>query len=60
MEAVLFVPAAIIFIVLICLAIAALAFIGSIAVLSLYALVKPHISSLLDAWNDWFDRRTGC
>lgn len=60
MEAALIVPSAIVLIVLTCLVIAALSFVGAIAVLSLYALVKPHISSLLDAWNDWFDRRMGC
>ena len=28
--------------------------------MTLYALVKPHISHLIDAWTDWFDRRTEC
>lgn len=25
-----------------------------------WALVKPHLSGLIDAWLDWFERRTGC
>lgn len=25
-----------------------------------WALVKPHLSGLIDAWIDWFERRTGC
>lgn len=28
-----------------------------LAFTSLYALVKPHIAPLVDAWIDWFDRR---
>lgn len=25
-----------------------------------WALVKPHLSGLIDAWLDWFEWRTGC
>ena len=25
-----------------------------------WALVKPPLSGLIDAWLDWFERRTGC
>lgn len=28
--------------------------------MTLYALVKPHMSGLTDRWCDWFYRRTRC
>lgn len=36
------------------------AFLGSIIVMSIWALIKPHISPIADRWMDWFDRRTSC
>lgn len=34
--------------------------IAVVVCMTLYALVKPHISHLIDAWIDWVERRTGC
>jgi len=28
--------------------------------LTVWALAKPLLSPLVEAWIDWFDRRTGC
>ena len=33
---------------------------GVLACATLWALVKPWIGGLIDAWVDWFERRTGC
>lgn len=57
MEAVLFILTSIIVIVLVCFAMAALGFAIVIAILSVWALVKPHLSGLIDAWLNWFERR---
>ncbi|WP_217969016.1 hypothetical protein [Adlercreutzia caecimuris] len=32
----------------------------TVACMALWALVKPPLSGLIDAWMDWFERRTGC
>ena len=36
---------------IICLAI------GAVILITLWALVKPHISWVIDKWWDWFDKR---
>ncbi len=59
MEAVIAILGAFALIVLMCVVMTAGMFVGIIAVMSVWALVKPHISRLCDAWSDWFERRTG-
>ena len=34
--------------------------IAAVICMTMWALVKPRISSAIDAWMDWFDRRTSC
>lgn len=54
--------------VLLCIAIAVIgavmcvliAVAAAVVCMTLWALVKPSISALIDRWMDWFDRRTSC
>lgn len=34
--------------------------VATVVCMTLWALVKPPLSGLIDAWLDWFERRTGC
>lgn len=34
--------------------------VAALACMTLWALVKPLLSGLIDKWLDWFERRTGC
>ena len=54
--------------VLSCIALAVIAVVACVLVvviaavicMTMWALVKPSISALIDRWVDWFDRRTSC
>lgn len=34
--------------------------VAALACMTLWALVKPLLSGLIERWIDWFERRTGC
>lgn len=42
----------IVIILLLCFAI------GAVIVISIWAIVSPWVSPLIDAWSDWVERRT--
>lgn len=45
-------PILAIIILLLCFAI------GAVIVISIWAIVSPWVSPLIDAWSDWVERRT--
>lgn len=47
---------AMVLMVVLCVAVLAVA---AVLCMTLWALAKPLLSGLIDAWLDWFERRTG-
>ena len=58
METVAFVFMSIALIILIAVLCALIMVAAAVICMTIWALVKPHISPLVDRWMDWFDRRT--
>ena len=60
METVAFVFWFILLVFLIAVLCALIMMMTAVVCMTLWALVKPSISALIDRWVDWFDRRTSC
>ncbi|MCI8451071.1 MAG: hypothetical protein HFJ74_00875 [Eggerthellaceae bacterium] len=58
MEAVALVFWVILLVILIAVLCALIMAMASVVCMTLWALIKPHVSAPIDRWMDWFDRRT--
>ena len=60
LEAVMGIMALIVSVVAVGVLFVAAATLITVICMTLYALVKPPLNGIIEAWLDWFERRTGC